>query len=91
MSTLEIIQNILVEKFSLDRAILTPDVTLDQLGIDSLTVLEMLFDIEDRFGLKINDDTPRTLHTLQDVVAYVDSLLLKRKAQGVVATPSPSE
>jgi hypothetical protein len=50
-----------------------------------------LFDIEDRFGLKINDDTPRTLHTLQDVVAYVDSLLLKRKAQGVVATPSSSE
>ena len=81
MNTLEIIQDILVEKFALDRAVLTPDATLDRLGIDSLAVLELLFDIEDRFGLKIKEDTPSTLTTLEDVVVYIDALLMKRQAQ----------
>ena len=81
MNTLEIIQDILVEKFALDRAVLTPDATLDRLGIDSLAVLELLFDIEDRFGLKIKEDTPSTLRTLEDVVVYIDALLMKRQAQ----------
>lgn len=91
MSTLETIQDILVDKFALDRATLTPDVALDRLGIDSLAVLEMLFDIEDRFGLKIKEDTPKSFATLQDVVVYIDSLVLKQQAQAGVAALSPPE
>ena len=91
MSTLEIIQDILVDKFALDRATLTPEVGLDRLGIDSLAVLELLFDIEDRFGLKIKEDTPDSLATLQDVVLYIDSLLAKRQAAESVVTLSPPE
>jgi acyl carrier protein len=81
MSTLEIIQDILTAKFDLDRAKLTPEAELSQLGIDSLAVLELLFDIEDRFGLKIKDDVPSSLLTLQDVVLYIDALLMQRQAQ----------
>lgn len=81
MSTLEIIQDILAQKFALDRAKLTPEAELSQLGIDSLAVLELLFDIEDRFGLKIKDDMPSSLMTLQDVVLYIDALLAQRQAQ----------
>jgi acyl carrier protein len=80
MSTLEIIQDILAQKFALDRAKLTPEAELSQLGIDSLAVLELLFDIEDRFGLKIKDDMPSSLMTLQDVVLYIDALLAQRQA-----------
>ena len=91
MSTLEIIRDILVDKFALDRAMLTPDAGLDRLGIDSLAVLELLFDIEDRFGLKIKEDTPDSLRTIQDVVLYIDSLLAKRQAQEPVAVVGPPE
>jgi acyl carrier protein len=91
MSTLEIIQDILVSKFALDRATLTPEAGLDRLGIDSLAVLELLFDIEDRFGLKIKEDTPDSLATLQDVVLYIDSLLAKRQAAESVVALSPPE
>jgi acyl carrier protein len=80
MSTLEIIQDILAKKFALDRAKLTPESELSQMGIDSLAVLELLFDIEDRFGLKIKDDMPSSLTTLQDVVLYIDGLLAQRQA-----------
>jgi acyl carrier protein len=91
MSTFEIIQDILVQKFALDRAKLTPDGTLEQLGIDSLAILEMLFDIEDRFGLKITEDMPQTLTTLQDVVLYIDSLVMKRQTQAPAKALSPPE
>ena len=91
MSTFEIIQDILVDKFALDRAKLTPDGTLERLGIDSLAILEMLFDIEDRFGLKITEDMPQKLTTLQDVVLYIDSLLMKGQAQTPALAPRPPE
>jgi acyl carrier protein len=91
MSTLEIIQDILTAKFDLDRAKLTPEAELSQLGIDSLAVLELLFDVEDRFGLKIKDDVPSSLLTLQDVVLYIDALLTQRRAQEAASALSPLE
>lgn len=91
MSTFETIQDILVSKFALDRGALTPDAGLDTLGIDSLALLEMLFEIEDRFGLKIKEDTPESLATLQDVVVYIDSLLMKRREVQAAVAPSTSE
>jgi acyl carrier protein len=91
MNTLEIIQDILAKKFALDRAKLTPEAELSQLGIDSLAVLELLFDIEDRFGLKIKDDMPTSLMTLQDVVLYIDALLTQRQAQTPAVALSPQE
>ena len=91
MSTLEIIQDILAAKFALDRAKLTPEAELSKLGIDSLAVLELLFDIEDRFGLKIKDDMPSSLMTLQDVVLYIDALLRQRQGQEPAVVLSPLE
>jgi acyl carrier protein len=75
----------------LDRTKLTPDAELSQLGIDSLAVLELLFDIEDRFGLKIKEDTPNSLMTLQDVVLYIDALLTQRQAGGPAVALSSLE
>lgn len=91
MNTLESIQEILTARFALERARLTPDAELSQLGIDSLAVLELLFDIEDRFGLKIKDDMPSSLLTLQDVVLYIDGLLTLRQAQSPAVALSPVE
>ena len=91
MSTLDIVQNILMGKFAVDRAKLTPETELSQLGIDSLALLELLFDIEDRFGLKIKEDMPNSLVTLQDVVSYIDALLMQRQAQGTAVALSPIE
>ena len=80
MSTLESLQEILVEKFALDRAQLRPEAELIRLGVDSLDVLELMFTIEDRFELKITDDIPKTLATLNDVVVYIDALIAQRSA-----------
>lgn len=80
MSTLESLQTILTEEFKLSPTRLVPEATLTDLGIDSLDLVDLLFKIEDRFGLKIKDDVPRSLVSLNDVAAYIDELLRNRPA-----------
>ncbi|MGB6602860.1 MAG: phosphopantetheine-binding protein [Steroidobacteraceae bacterium] len=75
MSTLEALQSILIKEFKLTPDRLASEATLADLGIDSLDLVDLIFKIEDRFGLQITDDVPRSLATLGDVAAYVDELL----------------
>jgi acyl carrier protein len=75
MNTLQTLQDILVRDYQLTREQLEPDAVLATLGLDSLSVLELMFKIEDRFQLKILGDTPTDLTTVGDVVLYIDGLL----------------
>ena len=53
MSTIERLSQILAQRFKLDPARLTPDQPLSSLGIDSLGMVEMLFFIEEEFGVHL--------------------------------------
>ena len=75
MSTLQTLQDILVRDYTLTREAVVPEAVLSSLGMDSLSVLELMFKIEDRFHLKITGDTPTDLITVSDVVIYIDGLL----------------
>lgn len=86
MSTLELLQGILVKEFKLSPERLTADATLADLDIDSLDLVDLIFKLEDHFSLKIKDDVPRSLTTLGDVAAYIDQLLHKRSATGTDRT-----
>jgi acyl carrier protein len=78
MTTLETLVDILVRDYCLDRAKIVPEATLAVVGLDSLSLLELMFKIEDRYGLKIQDDTPTNLVTVGDVVRYIDELLARK-------------
>ena len=75
MSTLQTLQDILVRDYTLTREQVVPEAVLSSLGMDSLSVLELMFKIEDRFQLKITGDTPTDLVTVSDVVRYIDGLI----------------
>jgi acyl carrier protein len=81
MSTLETLQDILVRDYGLERDRLSPDAALDTLGMDSLSLLELMFKIEDGFHVKIPGDPPSDLRTVRDVVAYIDELIADRAAK----------
>jgi acyl carrier protein len=56
-----------------DPADVTPEATFGQdLGIDSLTLVEVVVAAEDRFGLMINDDDWSHFVTAGDVIAYIE-------------------
>jgi acyl carrier protein len=80
MSTLQTLQDILVKDYPLKTDQVAPDAVLTSLGLDSLSVLELMFKIEDRFHLKIVDDTPTDFVTVSDVVRYIDGLLALKVA-----------
>ena len=72
MASIDIIKEILQEKLELDPASLPADATFESLGVDSLDLVELICEIEDRLGIDFGD--PEGLATLGDVAKYVDSL-----------------
>ena len=66
--------NLFAETFGISEDKLLPDATLESLGLDSLAVIEFLFQIEDQFGIQIPDQAnpPRTLH---EMVQLIEPLL----------------
>jgi acyl carrier protein len=84
-STFERLSAILMKDYKLQPDRLTLDAPLESLGIDSLGTVELLWNIEDSFQIKLPSD-PVELPTLGDVVRYVDGLIASQGA--VLATPS---
>jgi acyl carrier protein len=78
MTTLQRLSRILVQRYKLDPARLTPDQPLSALGIDSLGMVEILFFIEDEFGVHLPSEGI-TLGTLGEAARYVDELMANQK------------
>lgn len=87
MTTLERLSRILVQRYKLDPARLTPDQPLGALGIDSLGMVEMLFFIEEEFGLHLPTEGI-AFGTLGEAAGYVDQLTATQKA---APQPPPAE
>lgn len=52
--------------------VIGPDQVLDEeLGLDSLAIVEVILKIEDKYGLTIDEDEAARLHTIADLAEYV--------------------
>jgi len=56
----------------------TATTTLDNLGLDSLDIIEFMFDIENEFSIRIPDQEFR-VRTIQDMVDAVDQFISEQK------------
>lgn len=67
---LETMQDLLQERLGIDKDKVTLDSSLEELGIDSLMQIELLFDFEDKYKIKVPDVTekPTTIGELLRVV-----------------------
>lgn len=70
---IERINTALAEEFELDLQVMTPAATLfDQLGLDSLDVVDMVIVLEGAFGFKIREqEAIRQIRTLEDIHRFV--------------------
>ena len=72
---LEKIQEMLAEALNLPLDKVTPNAKIvDDLGADSLDVVELLSQLEDEYGITIPDDEVETLVTVADVAKEVEKL-----------------
>ncbi len=80
-TTFDRLIRILKKTYKVDAATTTPALRLDELGVDSLGVGLLLFDVEDEFQIKFSRD-PGPLHTLADVVLYIDEVIAEQQLAG---------
>lgn len=77
MSSLQTIRDMMVKQFDLKPEDLTPEATLEGLGLDSLSVIEFTFNLEDELNIRLPEERVE-LKTLQDVVNLVDKLVAEQ-------------
>ena len=72
----EKLRSMLAEQLEIDENKITLDTNIvDDLGADSLDVVEMIMSVEDEYGITIADDQIRELATVSDVVEFVEKLV----------------
>ncbi|CAK7052902.1 MAG: Acyl carrier protein [Paraeggerthella hongkongensis] len=72
MATIDIVKDVLVENLDLDANGIVEDATLDSLGIDSLDMVELICDLEEKCDVEFGE--PEGIETVGQLVAHIDSL-----------------
>ena len=71
----ETVKENLANKFEIDPETITMDTNLiDDLGADSLDVVELIMSLEESFGITISDDEAAKLSTVGSIVEYLERL-----------------
>ncbi|MGP8050381.1 MAG: acyl carrier protein [Desulfobaccales bacterium] len=66
--------DIIVDKLGVERSEVTPEaVFVDDLGADSLDLVELIMAMEEEFGMEIADEEAEKLRTVQDVITFVSA------------------
>jgi acyl carrier protein len=75
------VRKILSEKLSVGIETITGESRLaEDLGVDSFGAVELMFEIEEAFQLKIPDSDIEQVRSVKDIVAYLDGFLNKPPA-----------
>lgn len=71
--TYEKVRKIIAENLEIDENTITPEsVITDDLGTDSLDVVDLVMSFEDEFGVEIPDEAVETIRTVGDIVKYIE-------------------
>ena len=71
---LEKVKNILAEQFDVEEDSITAETNLQEdLGADLLDVVDLLMSIEDEFETEIPDEEVENIHTVGDLVSYIEA------------------
>lgn len=72
----EKLREILSSQLDVDAETITMDTNImDDLGADSLDVVELIMALEDEFNLVITDETVRELYTVREVTEFIEKLI----------------
>lgn len=71
---------IIAESKNMDAAGITTETPMEELGLDSLDGMSIIFDLENAFEIEIPEDAPEKARTVGDLVEGVRALVEARGA-----------
>ena len=72
MATIDVIKETLANNLDIDQSTITEESTLESLGIDSLDMVELICDVEEKLDIDFGE--PEGLTTIGQMVEYIDTL-----------------
>ena len=70
------VKQLLVEKLQIQESEITPEAELvNDLGINSLELADLVLHCEEKFGIEISDEDVREFLTVGDVVSYLEKVV----------------
>jgi acyl carrier protein len=74
MSVEDKVKKIIAEKLSVDLAEVIPTASfVDDLGADSLDLVELIMSMEEEFDVDISDEDAEKIITVQDAIDYINA------------------
>ena len=72
----ETIRKVLAEQLEVDPAQITPDTDIiDDLGADSLDLVELVMSLEERYDIVLTDDKTATVRTVGQVMQMLENVI----------------
>ena len=72
----ERVKEIIAEQLGLEKDDIQPEASfIDDLGADSLDIVEMIMTIEDEFDVEISDEDAEKIVSVQDAINYISDKL----------------
>ena len=69
----EKVKSILIDQLDVEEEKVTPDASIaDDLGADSLDIVDLVMSLEEEFDLEIPDDQVENIKTVGDIVKYIE-------------------
>ena len=72
MATIDIIREVMGENLDIEAETIAEESTLESLGVDSLDMVELICDLEERCEVEIGE--PEGIETVGQLAEYIDSL-----------------
>lgn len=73
MDHLTIIREFLHDRLGIDSAQIFPETALADLNVDSLVMLDMMFELEEKLGITLTKEVP-VVHTVGELLTLLDEL-----------------
>ena len=77
MDTLDRLTHLIHDKFGVELDTIMPDAPFASYALDSLTVAELMFEIDDALHVTVPDEAATTVTTLRELAALIDALPVK--------------
>ncbi|MCX5818266.1 MAG: acyl carrier protein [Proteobacteria bacterium] len=79
MTVTEKVKKMIVEQLGVSEAEVIPEAKfIDDLGADSLDIVELIMALEDEYGIEIPDEDAEKMETVGDAIRYIEEHLVNK-------------